>query len=135
MLWYLAMVVELKYIDDLGSFNMIQRPRGANIPQSIWDFKCKRSPGGRLRKYKASYCVRGGQYVDGVDIFDTYAHVVSWITVRRLLMVLNLHTQHVGYTNALYQAPLDQTVYVELPRGFEVPNMLLHSKQSSYGLR
>ena len=62
-------------------------------------------------------------------MFETYAPVVSWITVRILLVlsvVLNLSTQQVDYTNAFCQAPLEQTVYVELPKGFEVPNKVLH---------
>ena len=46
-----------------------------------------------------------------------------------------LCTQHVDYTNAFCQAPLDQTVYVELPRGFEMQGMVLELQQSVYGLR
>ena len=74
----------------------------------------------------------------GIDVFETYAPVVSWITVRILLvlsLVLNLSTQQVDYTNAFCQAPLEQTVYVELPKGFEVPNKVLHLQKSVYGLR
>ena len=71
-------------------------------------------------------------------MFETYAPVVSWITVRILLalsLVLILSTQQVDYTNAFYQAALEQTVFVELPRGFEMPNQVLHMQQSVYGLR
>ena len=61
-----------------------------------------------------------------------YAPVVAWIPVQLLLifsMVLNLATQQVDYTNAFYQASLDQIVFVELPADFEAPNivLLLHS--------
>ena len=52
-----------------------------------------------------------------------------------LSLVLGLETQQVDYTNAFYQVPLEQTVFVELPRGFEVPNMALLLQQSVYGLR
>ena len=58
-------------------------------------------------------------------MFNTYAPVVSWVNVRLILvisLVLNLQAQKVDYTNEIFQALLDQTVYVELPRGFEVPN-------------
>jgi hypothetical protein len=128
-LWESAMVKELKSLRDLGSFKMVSRPRGANVLQSTWAFRKKRYPDGHLKKFKARFCVRGDQQVDGVDVFETYAPVVSWITVRILLvlsLVLGLATQQVDYTNAFCQAPLDQTVFVELPKGFEAPNKVLH---------
>ena len=119
-LWEDAMVKELKSLGNLGSFKMIKRPSGANILDSTWAFRRKRYPDGSLKKYKARFCVRGDQQIEGVDVFDTYAPVVSWITVRLLLVmsiVFNMCTQQVDYTNAFCQAPLDQTVFVELPGG------------------
>ena len=132
------MINELKSLGDLGSFKLVHRPRGANILQSTWAFKRKRYPDGRLMKYKARLCVRGDQQIDRVDVFDTYTPAVSWITVRLILfisLVLTLTTQQVDCTNAFYQAPLDQTVFVELPRGFEVPNKFFFLRQSVYGLK
>ena len=94
--WDEAMTKELKGMVDLGSFEMVSRPRGANILQSTWAFKRKWFPDGTLKKYKARFCVRGDQKNEGVDAFDTYAPVVSWITLRLLLvipLVLGLATQ------------------------------------------
>ena len=116
---------------------MVARPRGANTLQSTWDFKRKSYPDGNLKKYKARFCVRGDQQIEGIDMFDTYAPVVSWITVRLLLVmfiVFGIATQQVDYTNSFCQAPLEQTVFVELPSGFEVPNKVLILKYSVYGL-
>lgn len=48
------------------------------------------------RNKKARVFVRGDQQVNGVDVFETYAPVVSWITVQILLVlsiVLGLATQ------------------------------------------
>ena len=88
-LWDEAMVKELKSLGDLGLFKMVKRPSGGNILQSTWVFKKKRYPDGGLKKHKARFCVRGDQHIDGVDVFKTYASVVSWVTVR-LLLVLSL---------------------------------------------
>ena len=91
-----------------------------------------------VRNYKACFCVRGNQQIDGLDVFDTYAPVVSWIIVHLLLvisLVFNLATPQVDYTNTFCQAPLKQTIFVELPSGFEYPNKALLLKQSVYGLR
>ena len=75
------MAKELKSLSKLGPYKMIKRPGGANILESIWAFRRKRYPDESLKKYKARFYVRGVQQVDGVDVFATYAPVVSWIVV------------------------------------------------------
>ena len=71
--------------------------------QSTGSFRKKRYPDGDLKKYKACFCVRGDQQIDEVDVFEKYALVISWITVRMLLvlsLVLSLENQQVNYTSA-----------------------------------
>ena len=111
---------------------------GENILQFIWDFKKKRYSNGSLKKYKARFYGHGDQQIDSVSVFKTYALVVSWITVHLLLvvsLVLDLQTQHVNYKKIFFQALLEQSVYIQLPRGFENPNQVNHFMKSVYGLR
>ena len=68
---------------------MVPRPRGVNILQPTWAIQKKRYPDVSLKKYNAQFCIHEDQQIDGVDIFKTYAPVVSWITIR-LLLVLSL---------------------------------------------
>ena len=49
-------------------------------------------------------------------------------------IILKLQTQQVDYGNSLYQTLFDQTVFVELPEGFEIPNQVLFIQQYVYGL-
>ena len=63
-----------------------------------------------------------------MDVFDTNTPVISWVTARLLLVlsfVMILYTYQVDYTNKFYQVPLDQIVYVELPRVFEQQGIVL----------
>lgn len=111
-----------------------------NVLPSVWAFKCKRFPDGLVRKLKARFCVRGDCQIDGVDVFDTFAPVVSWTTVRLLLIlsvVLKLSTTQVDYTAAFVQAPLGEheEVFVEMPRGFKVAGKVLQLKRALYGLK
>ena len=106
--------------------------------QSTWIFRRKRYPDRALKKYKANLCVRGDKQIEGVDVFDTYAPVVSWIIIKLLLVfssIFHMNKQQVDYTNAFFQTTLDQTLFVELSVGFEAPNKVLLLKQSVYGLR
>ena len=137
-LWDDSMVKELKSLRDLGSFKMVSRPSDATILASTWAFRKKRYPDGALKKFKARFCVHGDLQIDGLDVFETFSPVVAWITVIILLIlsiVLNLETQQVDYANAFCQAPLDQTIFVELPAGFESPNKVLLLEKSVYGLQ
>ena len=54
---------------------------------SIWYFKCKRFPDGRLMKHKYRLCSRGGIQEWGVKYWETYAPAVNWISARSLLAI------------------------------------------------
>ena len=109
-----------------------------NVLSSVWTLKIKRYPDGSIKKFKARFCVRGFEQRYGIDYFDTYAPVVSWTTVRLLLVlsiILNLSSKQVDYTAAFVQAPVQDNIYVELPRGYKQKGKVLKLKRSLYGLR
>jgi hypothetical protein len=59
--------------------------------------------------------------VEGVDFFDTFAPVVNWTMVCLMLVlsaILGLSTRQVDYTAAFVHAPVDEDMYIEMPRGF-----------------
>ena len=70
--WDEAIEKELKSLTELGSFEMIDNPRGSNVLQSTWAFRKNWYPDGALKKYKVRFCVRGDQQINGLDVFDTY---------------------------------------------------------------
>ena len=64
--------------------------------------------------------------------------MVLLIAVRLILVfsiIFNMHTQQVDYINAFCQVPLEQTLFVEIPVGFEASNKVILLKQSVYRLR
>ena len=114
-------------------------PVDANILPLTWTFKIKRYPDGSIRKYKARICVRGDLQRAGIDYFETYAPVVSWATVRMMLVTTareQLHTRMVDFTNAFTQAHLDKDVYVRLPPRYDAskPGTVLKLNRALYGL-
>ena len=91
------------------------------IVKTTWAFKVKRFPSGLVRKLKARFCVRGDTQTEGVDYFESFAPVVSWTTVRLLLILsimLDLKTSQVDYVAAFCQAPIEDPVFIELPQGW-----------------
>ena len=58
-----AMIKEIADHEDRKHWDMMLRselPSGANTIVAIWSFKRKRFPDGRIQKYKAKICARGG---------------------------------------------------------------------------
>ena len=135
-----AMAVEIKELEGRHTWNIVPRPANVNILPGTWSFKRKRYPDGRIRKYKARYCVRGDKQLPGVDFFDTFAPVVAWSTIRLMLTltaVFDLKTKQVDYTNAFAQTPLKDDVYIALPKDFDSNdnNSVLKLNTSLYGMR
>ena len=115
--------------------------KSKNILPSTWALKRKRYPDGRIRKYKACFCVQEDKQVYGVDFDETYAPVVQWSTVWMLLslsLTLGLKMRQVDYMNAFVQAVIDGEVYCKLPHKFIGPDndqYVLKLKKSLYGLK
>lgn len=137
-----AMDKELAELSDKEAWDVVDRNEakkaGKRIFGSTWAFRRKRFPDGKLKKLKARICVRGDQQVLGVDVFDTYAPVVQWSTVRLLLILsvaLGLVTVQVDYENAFVQAVLPEPVYIEMPRGYRQEGKIFKLYRNVYGLR
>jgi len=76
-------------------------PTSAKLLNSIWSYHRKQSPVGTILKYKSRLCVDGSQQLHGRDFWETSAPVISWTTVRLLLLlstILDLKTRQVDYT-------------------------------------
>ena len=140
-----AMEIEIKGLELQNTWTIVSR----NVPTQLnkkvlpgtWTFKRKRYPDGRIRKYKARFCVRGDKQVVGIDVFETYAPVVQWSSVRLcfiLSTILGLASRQVDYTNAFVQAKVKSDMFVELPKGFDPPSdnsVVLRLNKNLYGSR
>ena len=138
--WIEAMEKELNSLEQMSVFIEVDRSEASqyNILDSTWAFKRKRLPDGSVRKLKARLCVRGDQQIAEIDFFETYAPVVQWGTVRMLLIIAiatGMVSKQVDYTNAFVHAPMENTVYVELPPLYGKQNKIWRLKKSLYGLR
>lgn len=144
-----ASVLEISTLQHMDAWTQVLRLPSMNVLPSTWAFKIKRFPDGLVRKLKARFCVRGDRQIEGVDFFDTFAPVVQWSTVRLLLVLsisLGLATKQVDYVSAFCQAPIEEDVYIEHPRGWRNLNKLglkekfkdghvLKLNRSVYGLK
>ena len=84
----------------MDTWDEVDRVERVNVLPSTWAFKCKRCPGGSVRKFKGRFCCRGDRQVE--DFFETFAPVINWTTV------LGLATSQADCTAAFVQSPTDK---------------------------
>ena len=138
--YWKAAVTEIETLEAMGAWEVVDRTDDMNVIDSTWAFKLKRYPDGLIKKFKARFCARGDQQIEGVDFFETYAPVVQWTTVRLMLILevlLDLKSKQGDVTAAFLHADIEEgeEVYVKMPRGFERPGKVLKLKKTLYGLR
>ena len=107
-------------MEHKGSWEVVKRSEASekNILPSMWALKRKRHPDGRIRKYKAHFCVQGDKQVYGVDFDETYALVVQWSTIRMLFTLALSLGLKMDYSNAFVRADIDEEVYCDFPLEF-----------------
>jgi hypothetical protein len=138
--YWKAAVKEIETLESMDAWEVVDREEAPNVIDSIWAFKLKRYPDGMVKKFKARFCARGDQQLEGIDFFETYAPVVQWTTVRLMLILevlLGLKSKQGDVTAAFLHGELgeDEKVYVEMPLGFRKKGKVLKLKKTLYGLR
>ena len=135
-----AAVKELETLESMDAWDIVDETPDMNVIDSTWAFKIKRFPDGLIKKFKARFCARGDQQIEGVDFFETYAPVVQWTTVRLMLILevlLALVSKQGDVTAAFLHAKLgeDEKVHIRMPMGFRKKGKVLRLKRTLYGLR
>ena len=107
----------------------------------IWSFKRKRHPDGSLSKYKARLCCHGGQQQWGINYWETYAPVVTWASVRTLLVMSKIHGMHtksIDFVQAYPQADVKVPIYLHTPQMVILTgghDKVLRLRKNCYGLK
>ena len=98
-------------------------PSSKNILQAVWAMRRKRDIKTRkIIKYKARLNIHGGQQIFGEDYYETYSPVITWMTIRFLLvvtMICGWKSIQIDFVLAFPQADIEQEMYMELPSGIQ----------------
>ena len=95
-------------------------PRGVKVLPSVWSMKRKRDiQTNKVYKWKARLNVHGGRQTYGVNYWETFSPVVTWITIRivfLLIIINNWHSRQVDFVLAFPQADIEVDMYMEIPK-------------------
>jgi hypothetical protein len=131
--WKAATLKEMKGHEEIGTFEVVDRPTDQKVLNSGVRYNRKRDGRAKCRIY-----IRGDEQTFGVDYFESSSPVVSWWThlfIVTLMVMFGWFGRSVDGVQAFTQAGIDCDVYVEpingyhnLPRG-----KVLHLLRNMYG--
>ncbi len=73
-----------------------------------------------MKSHKARLSLHGGKKVYGMKYFKTYVPVVTWFSIRLMIIfsiIFCWAIQQVDFVMAYPQALIKMDIYVELPQG------------------
>ena len=95
----------------------------------VWSMKRKRDPLGNIVKWKARLCAGGHRSIEMVDYWSTYSPVISWSTVRLIIvfaLINNWYMESIDFVLAFPQAPIKTDIYMKPPKvppDFRIPDL------------
>ena len=123
-----SMTKELESQMTMGVLKLTPRskvPPTASILPAVWAFRRKRrQTTGEVYKWKGRLNIGGHRMREGIDYDLTYSPTASWPAIRLALSMVILHRWHakqVDYVLAYPQAPAARPMFMEIPRGCELP--------------
>ena len=120
--WMEACSKELESIHEMGTWELVDPPPGANILGSKWVFAVKTKPDGTLERFKARLVVQGFGQIEDLDYEKTFASTTGRGTVRTffaLVCALGMHCRQLDVTTAFLYGDVDKEIYMRQPPGHD----------------
>jgi hypothetical protein len=115
------MLVEMKSIEENGTWCLADLPPGCRAIGLKWVFKVKRDAKGDVVKHKARLVVKGYAQRRGIDYDEVFAPVARLDSVRLLIALAaqeGWKVHHLDVKSAFLNGDLQEEVFVEQPVGF-----------------
>jgi Reverse transcriptase (RNA-dependent DNA polymerase) len=122
-----AMIKEVEDQTENKNFSIVKCdsvPTNELIMPTVWQMKRKRDIVTRqVKKWKARLNIDGSKMIKGIHFQESYSLVATWNSIRAMLILATQHQWHtvqIDYVLAFPQAPIERTLYMEIPKGFEL---------------
>ena len=137
--WKDAMDVELRALQENGTWTHVPRSTATRTVKSKWVFKTKRHLDGTLDKFKARLVAKGFTQTPGLDVNHTFASIVrhkTWRTLLAFALQFNYSITHWDVCSAFLNGDLAEAIYMEPPEGYQCPvGEVLLLRKGLYGLQ
>lgn len=139
--WIEAMNVEMKQHETNGTWQLVKKPPNAHVISNTWVYKLKLNTDGSINKYKARLVAHGFRQWYGSEYNATEAPVARTSSVKMLLAIAHnkkMKLHQLDITGAYLNGEIQETIYMEQPKGFVNPSKPGHVcqlKKALYGLK
>ncbi|TQD95783.1 hypothetical protein C1H46_018622 [Malus baccata] len=137
--WMKAMESEMDSLLKNDTYELVELPKGRKALKNKWVFKLKRDD--NMTMYKAHLVVKGFGQKKEVDFDEIFSPVVKMTSIRVILCMvasMDLELEQLDVKTAFLHGNLEEEIYMEQPKGFEVKgieNLVCKLKKSLYGLK
>ena len=122
-----AVITEINGHVDNNHWQLTKRSeigKDIDVLPSVWSMRRKRDiTTNEVKKYKARLNLHGGKQEFGANYYETYAPVVTWFSIRLLIIfgiIFGWALRQCDFIMAYPQAPIECDMYMELPQGIQV---------------
>ncbi|CAI7871581.1 unnamed protein product [Closterium sp. NIES-54] len=138
--WKKAMESELKSIEENGTWELVELPKGRKAITSKWLFKIKSNADGKIERYKSRIVAKGYQQKEKVDYKELlFAPVVKPTTLRTLLAgaaIKGWVVKQMDVTTAFLNGVLEEEIFMAQLEGFDDgSDKVLRLNKALYGLK
>src|SRR6202051_3857326 len=120
--WRKAIDEELKLLDEMGTWELVEKPLDAITIPNKWTFVKKRNKANQVVCHKVRLVVKGCAQRPGHEFTETYSPVVRAETLRAclaLVPVKGLKVKQMDIKGAYLNGILQEIIYMRQPEGFE----------------
>ena len=135
----------MKLLKDAETWEVMEKPKDANVVGSKWVFKAKKDTAEIVVWYRAHLMAQGFSQVLGVNYFDMFAlvaHLASIQTVLTFVATEDYKTGQIDIKSAYLNGKLtsDEVIYMKQVLGYKVESagkdvLVYQLKKSLYGLK
>ena len=137
--WKEAIQTELKSLAKREVFGpVVQTPKDIKPIGYRWVFVRKRNEQNKIVRYKARLVAQGFSQRPGIDYEETYSPVMDATTFRYLIYLAvseGLDIRLMDVVTAYLYGSLDTNVYMKIPEGFKLPEVMNSKPQSIYSIK
>jgi hypothetical protein len=136
--WKAAMDDEFQSLRENETWELVNESTVTNLLSGKWVYRLKRGADGRITRYKARWVVRGFEQEYGIDYNETFASVVRQKTYRSLFALAAIHDweiEQMDVKTAFLYGPVNETIFVQLPPGYQQPGKACKLRKALYGLK
>eukprot|EP00253_Pinus_taeda_P006599 PITA_06599 len=103
------------------TWELVNLPKGRKALQNKWVYKIKHEDDEKKERYKTRLVVKSFAQKEGIDFTEIFSLVVKMSSIRVILglvAALDLECEQLDVKTAFLHGELEETIYMELPKGF-----------------